>query len=112
MLSFATFAAGFVTRPLGGFVFGHFGDRIGRKRMLVLTMLIMGISTFAMGLLPNYAAIGVAAPMLLLLPCGCCRASASAASGAARCCCASSTPPTTSAAGSPRGRSSACRSAC
>ncbi|WP_374455230.1 MFS transporter [Nocardioides sp.] len=66
MISFATFAAGFVTRPLGGFVFGHFGDRIGRKKMLVLTMLIMGLSTFAMGLLPNYAAIGVAAPMLLL----------------------------------------------
>ena len=67
MIAFGTFAAGFVTRPLGGFIFGHFGDRIGRKRMLVLTMLIMGLSTFAMGLLPNYAAIGVAAPILLLL---------------------------------------------
>ena len=66
MISFATFAAGFVTRPLGGFIFGHFGDRIGRKKMLVLTMLIMGLSTFAMGLLPTYASIGVAAPMLLL----------------------------------------------
>ena len=66
MISFATFAAGFVTRPLGGFIFGHFGDRVGRKKMLVITMLIMGLSTFAMGLLPNYAAIGVAAPMLLL----------------------------------------------
>ena len=66
MIAFATFAAGFVTRPLGGFIFGHFGDRIGRKRMLVVTMLIMGLSTFAMGLLPNYAAIGVAAPILLL----------------------------------------------
>jgi metabolite-proton symporter len=67
MIAFATFAAGFVTRPLGGFIFGHFGDRIGRKRMLVITMLIMGMSTFAMGLLPTYAAIGVAAPIILLL---------------------------------------------
>lgn len=67
MIAFGTFAAGFVTRPLGGFIFGHFGDRIGRKRMLVLTMLIMGLSTFAMGLLPNYAAIGVAAPIILLI---------------------------------------------
>lgn len=66
MIAFATFAAGFVTRPLGGFIFGHFGDRIGRKKMLVITMLIMGLSTFSMGLLPNYAAIGVAAPILLL----------------------------------------------
>ncbi|ANW62462.1 MFS transporter [Mycobacterium sp. djl-10] len=67
MIAFATFAAGFITRPLGGFIFGHFGDRIGRKKMLVLTMLIMGLSTFAMGLLPNYAAIGIAAPILLLV---------------------------------------------
>ena len=59
MIAFATFAAGFVTRPLGGFIFGHFGDRVGRKKMLVLTMLIMGLSTFAMGLLPTYASIGV-----------------------------------------------------
>ena len=67
MIAFATFAAGFVTRPLGGFIFGHFGDRVGRKKMLVLTMLIMGLSTFAMGLLPTYESIGVWAPMLLLL---------------------------------------------
>jgi MFS transporter, MHS family, shikimate and dehydroshikimate transport protein len=67
MIAFGTFAAGFVTRPLGGFIFGHFGDRLGRKRMLVITMLIMGLSTFAMGLLPNYAAIGVAAPIVLML---------------------------------------------
>ncbi len=67
MIAFGTFAAGFITRPLGGFIFGHFGDRIGRKKMLVLTMLIMGLSTFAMGLLPNYASIGVAAPILLLI---------------------------------------------
>ncbi|MHA6630998.1 MFS transporter [Pseudonocardia sichuanensis] len=67
MIAFGTFAAGFVTRPLGGFIFGHFGDRLGRKKMLVITMLIMGLSTFAMGLLPNYAAIGVAAPTILLV---------------------------------------------
>jgi metabolite-proton symporter len=67
MIAFATFAAGFVTRPLGGFIFGHFGDRIGRKKMLVVTMLIMGLSTFAMGLLPTYAAVGVAAPIMLLV---------------------------------------------
>ncbi|GFG51443.1 MFS transporter [Mycolicibacterium agri] len=67
MIAFATFAAGFITRPLGGFIFGHFGDRIGRKRMLVMTMLIMGLSTFIMGLLPNYTAVGIAAPVLLLI---------------------------------------------
>jgi metabolite-proton symporter len=67
MIAFGTFAAGFVTRPLGGFIFGHFGDRLGRKRMLVLTMLIMGLSTFAMGLLPTHAQIGVLAPILLLI---------------------------------------------
>jgi len=66
MIAFGTFAAGFVTRPLGGFIFGHFGDRLGRKRMLVITMLIMGLSTFAMGLLPGFAQIGLAAPILLL----------------------------------------------
>jgi MFS transporter, MHS family, shikimate and dehydroshikimate transport protein len=67
MIAFATFAAGFVTRPLGGVVFGHFGDRMGRKQMLVLTMMIMGGATFAMGLLPTYAQIGIWAPVLLLL---------------------------------------------
>ncbi|HYH32151.1 MAG TPA: MFS transporter [Pseudonocardia sp.] len=67
MIAFATFAAGFVTRPLGGVVFGHFGDRLGRKQMLVLTMMIMGGATFAMGLLPTYAQIGVWAPILLLV---------------------------------------------
>ncbi len=67
MMAFATFAAGFITRPLGGLIFGHFGDRLGRKKILVITMLIMGGSTFAMGILPTYAAIGVTAPILLLL---------------------------------------------
>ena len=56
LVAFATFAAGFVTRPIGGLIFGHFGDRIGRKKILVSTMLIMGGSTFADGPLPTYAA--------------------------------------------------------
>jgi metabolite-proton symporter len=67
LVAFSTFAAGFVTRPVGGVVFGHLGDRLGRKSMLVATMTIMGLATFAMGLLPTYAQIGVAAPVLLLL---------------------------------------------
>lgn len=66
MLSFATFAVGFVMRPVGGLVFGHIGDRIGRKRTLALTMAIMGGSTALMGVLPTSAAIGIAAPILLL----------------------------------------------
>lgn len=67
LLSFATFGVGFVARPLGGVVFGHFGDRVGRKRMLVYSLLLMGGATVAMGLLPSYAQIGVAAPILLTL---------------------------------------------
>jgi metabolite-proton symporter len=66
LLAFATYAVGFVARPLGGIVFGHFGDRVGRKQVLVVTLLIMGISTFLIGLLPTYASIGVAAPILLV----------------------------------------------
>ncbi|BBX31070.1 major facilitator superfamily protein [Mycolicibacterium mageritense DSM 44476 = CIP 104973] len=67
MLAFATFAVGFVVRPIGGFVFGHVGDRIGRKRTLALTMLLMGGATALMGLLPTAAQIGVLAPILLLV---------------------------------------------
>jgi len=63
---FATFAVGFVARPLGGIVFGHFGDRIGRKSILLLTLLLMGIGTAAIGLLPSYHAIGLWAPILLV----------------------------------------------
>ncbi|MCV6964100.1 MFS transporter [Mycobacterium intermedium] len=62
-----TFAAAFVSRPLGGAVFGHFGDRIGRKATLVATLLIMGLSTVAVGLTPSAATIGVAAPLLVLV---------------------------------------------
>ena len=67
LLAYTTFAVGFVTRPLGGVIFGHFGDRIGRKTMLILTLMIMGVATFLIGLVPTYAQIGVAAPLLLLL---------------------------------------------
>ena len=67
LLAFATFAIGFIARPIGGLVFGHYGDRVGRKKLLVLSLLLMGGSTVAMGLLPTYATIGVAAPLLLTL---------------------------------------------
>jgi MFS transporter, MHS family, shikimate and dehydroshikimate transport protein len=67
LLAYTTFAVGFVTRPLGGVIFGHFGDRIGRKNMLIMTLMIMGVATFLIGLVPTYAQIGVAAPILLLL---------------------------------------------
>ena len=66
LLAFATAAVGFVARPLGGIVFGHFGDRSGRKTVLVITLLIMGGATFLIGLLPTYATIGVWAPILLV----------------------------------------------
>ncbi|MCV7409648.1 MFS transporter [Mycobacterium florentinum] len=67
LLAFATFAVGFVMRPIGGLVFGHIGDRIGRKRSLALTMLIMGVATALIGVLPSAAEIGVWAPILLLV---------------------------------------------
>jgi MFS family permease len=67
LLAFATFAVGFVMRPIGGLVFGHIGDRIGRKRSLALTMLIMGFATALIGVLPSAAQIGVWAPVLLLV---------------------------------------------
>ena len=66
LLAFTTYAVGFVARPLGGLIFGHYGDRIGRKNVLVVTLLLMGIATFAIGLLPTYATIGVWAPILLV----------------------------------------------
>ncbi|TCM48086.1 MFS transporter [Kribbella sp. VKM Ac-2568] len=65
LLSFATFAVGFFARPIGGVVFGHFGDRLGRKNLLVLSLLMMGLATFAIGLLPTYAQVGALAPVLL-----------------------------------------------
>ncbi|HVV61071.1 MAG TPA: MFS transporter [Pseudolabrys sp.] len=66
MLAYGTFAAGFLIRPFGGLLFGHFGDRIGRKPLLVLTLMIMGLATFLIGLLPTYAQVGIWSPILLL----------------------------------------------
>ncbi|MEF9980348.1 MAG: MFS transporter [Glutamicibacter sp.] len=65
--SFGTLAVGYIARPLGGIVFGHFGDRLGRKKMLVLSMMMMGVATVAIGLLPTTATIGAAAPVILVL---------------------------------------------
>jgi metabolite-proton symporter len=66
LLAFATYALGFVARPLGGFVFGHYGDKIGRKTMLYLTLLIMGVATAIIGLLPTYETLGIWAAILLI----------------------------------------------
>lgn len=67
LAALGSFAVGFIARPLGGIVFGHFGDRVGRKSMLMLTMFLMGGGTFAIGLLPTYEQIGVWAPVALIL---------------------------------------------
>ncbi|GAA2775059.1 MFS transporter [Saccharopolyspora taberi] len=67
MLAFVTFFVGFVARPLGGVLFGHIGDRIGRKRTLVTTMVVMGLATAAMGALPTYQQVGMWAPTLLVV---------------------------------------------
>jgi metabolite-proton symporter len=66
LLAFATYALGFVARPVGGIVFGHFGDRIGRKRLLMLSLVLMGVATVLIGLLPTYSAIGIWAPVCLI----------------------------------------------
>ena len=65
ILSLLTFAAGFIARPIGGIIFGHYGDKIGRKKTLVIALVLMGVSSTLIGLLPTYAMIGVAAPILL-----------------------------------------------
>jgi MFS transporter, MHS family, shikimate and dehydroshikimate transport protein len=67
LAAFGTFAVGFAARPIGGIVCGHFGDRIGRRSMLVITLLIMGVATFLIGLLPTYHQVGIWAPVLLVL---------------------------------------------
>lgn len=67
MAAFATYAVGFFARPLGGIIFGHFGDRVGRKSMLVTTLVMMGLATFFIGVLPTYEQAGVIAPLLLVL---------------------------------------------
>ncbi|MDA8682819.1 MHS family MFS transporter [Porticoccaceae bacterium] len=67
LLSLLTFAAGFIARPIGGIIFGHFGDKVGRKKTLVMALMLMGVASTLIGLLPTYAMIGVAAPILLTL---------------------------------------------
>jgi metabolite-proton symporter len=65
LLSFLTYAVGFAARPIGALVFGHYGDRLGRKKLLILSLLLMGGATFAIGLLPTHATVGAVAPILL-----------------------------------------------
>ncbi|MGY4655481.1 MFS family permease [Ewingella americana] len=67
LAAFATYAVGFLARPLGGIVFGHIGDKVGRKKALVITILIVGLGTFCIGILPTYEKIGFWAPALLIL---------------------------------------------
>ena len=67
LLAFGTYAVGFVARPIGGIIIGHYGDKVGRKSMLVLTLVIMGVATFFIGLLPTYEQIGIWAPIALVL---------------------------------------------
>lgn len=66
LAAFGAFAAGFFARPVGGLIFGHYGDRLGRKKMLMIGLVLMGVATVAIGLLPTYASIGLAAPILLI----------------------------------------------
>src|SRR5215467_6970763 len=67
LLAFSTYAVGFAARPIGGIVIGHYGDKVGRKSMLVLTLIMMGVATECIGLLPTYDSIGTWAPILLVL---------------------------------------------
>lgn len=67
LLAYTTFAVGFLTRPLGGVIFGHFGDKIGRKPLLIITLMIMGVSTMLIAVVPTYAQIGIWAPIILCL---------------------------------------------
>ena len=86
--SFATYFVGFLARPVGAAIFGHWGDRIGRKATLIITLLLMGLSTALIGVLPGAGSHRASlAPIAADPAAGRCRASPSAASGAARCCC-------------------------
>ncbi len=67
LAAFATFGVGFFFRPVGGAIFGHYGDKLGRKTILVLTLLIMGLATFLIGVLPTFQSVGVLAPVLLVV---------------------------------------------
>ena len=86
IISFSTLAVGFLARPLGGIIFGHFGDRIGRKRTLVVALMMMGVATTLIGFLPTYASIGIAAPLLLVAHCALFKAWRSVGNGVAPCC--------------------------
>jgi MHS family shikimate/dehydroshikimate transporter-like MFS transporter len=85
MASFATNAVGFFARPLGGIVFGHFGDKLGRKSMLVTTLMMMGLATFGIGLLPTYDRRSASSRPSCSSRCASFKDSVSAANGAARC---------------------------
>lgn len=104
--TFGAFAAAFLVRPLGGLVFGPLGDRVGRQKVLAVTMIMMAAGTFAIGLIPSYATIGVGAPCCSWPP-GWSRASRPAVSTRARPPSSPSTRPTRSAASSAAGWSSA-----
>ncbi|WP_156875414.1 MFS transporter [Legionella micdadei] len=67
LITFATFAIGYLVRPLGGIIFGHFGDKIGRKTTFTVSILIMALATIGIGVIPTYSTIGIAAPLLLLV---------------------------------------------
>lgn len=67
LYAFGTYAVGFIARPIGGVFCGHYGDKIGRKSMLVMTLLVMGVATALVGLLPTYESIGILAPILLVI---------------------------------------------
>src|SRR5215210_4156470 len=101
--SFATFAGAFIARPFGGALFGHYGDRIGRKTMLVITLLMMGIGTFLIGCIPTFESVG-SWRRFCSLCCARFRASRSAGSGAAQCSWQSSTRPPVGAASTEVGR--------
>src|SRR5882762_1043437 len=65
--AFATFGVAYITRPIGAFILGHIGDRFGRRKVLIFTLLLMGVSTFLVGALPTYDQVGIAAPVMLVL---------------------------------------------
>lgn len=67
LAAFGTFAVGFAARPIGAVIFGHYGDRLGRRTTLIVSLLVMGVATVAVGLIPSYDSIGIAAPLLLVI---------------------------------------------